>query len=202
MDSHIVVLVRHPRAPPGHSPPPSLVRTRLWIRVRHQLRTEIKLCKEVDHELVMEGNGWWSHEGVVMPVWLLLDELEICVGCLKNLHPNTTVECDRIWCPPPLNVEIVTYLCRQLRWAERHIKCPELLEALRSRERRGRKKREDARQERKEREIQHSHRYLVRLLTGLKGLIQSYFLYRLRSGSDYDLGLCADSLAWERGREA
>lgn len=55
-----------------------------------------------------------------------------------------------------------------------------MLEALRSRERGRRKKREDPRQERKEGGIQCSHRSLARLLTSFKGLIQSYFLCRLR----------------------
>ena len=68
-----------------------------------------------------------------------------------------------------------------------------MLEALRSRERGRRKKREDPRQERKEGGIQCSHRSFARLLTSFKGLIQSYFLYRLRSGGDCDLEVCADS---------
>lgn len=77
-----------------------------------------------------------------------------------------------------------------------------MLEALRSRERRGgRKKREDTRQERKEGDIHRSHRSLVSLLTSFKGLAQSSFLCRLRSGSDCELGVCADSPARERGRE-
>lgn len=114
-------------------------------------------CKESveDQDQALQGGWPWAGNGRkwVMVTWRGCSASLVIVrwdGKLRWLfEESSSLHYCRMWqnlMPSPLNVEIVTYLCRQLRWAERHTKGPELPEALRSRERGGRKRREDPRQ--------------------------------------------------------